>query len=311
MNVDSHRRRMRCTVPVVLLIIGGCGGATDRSSPSGASSTARPSLTTSSPSPLRPTEPPKATPTTASPRPRSSEPPPPTSVPKTTPSTAGAPVIVVDPGHSVTVHEIDPATGMDGSDYENEPEMRDVFAVATIVRKKLVADGYRVIMTKPSLDASVSLVRRAQIANNAHAALAISIHDQAGANGGIGFEQGNNTVYFQSVGNFRESTSGKRIYFTNAAVAKVSQRYGRIFQRQRAAAQGVNVNLLGDTGYDLGSRGLPAGNIWIVQLLAQVPWIYNEAGGNSAGQVGLSAADQRRYAAGLIAAVRACVPVKS
>ena len=64
----------------------------------------------------------------------------------------------------------------------------------------------------------------------------------------------------------------------------------------------------GNVGYDLGSRGLDAGNIWIVQLLSHVPWIYNEAGGNSAGAVGLNAADQRRYADGLVAGVEACVP---
>ena len=73
-------------------------------------------------------------------------------------------------------------------------------------------------------------------------------------------------------------------------------------------AIGRPVPVLGDTGYDLGSRGLAPGNIWIVQLLSTVPWVYNEAGGNTAGQVGLSTADEQRYAAGLVAGVEACVP---
>lgn len=218
-------------------------------------------------------------------------------------------MIVLDPGHSVTIHAVDAATGLDVSDYENDPEMRDVYAVAELVRTQLVAAGYRVIMTKPTVTTPTSLGRRAEIADAAHAALALSIHDQAGANGGIGFDQGNNTVYYQSVGDWRATPTGRKVVFTDSAVAALSAKYGRIFQTARAAAQGTAVSLLGNTGYDLGSRGLPAGDIWLVQLLSHVPWIYNEAGGNSAGTVGLDAADRQRYAAGLVAAVKACVPI--
>ena len=221
----------------------------------------------------------------------------------------GGPVIVIDPGHSVRVRAIDPGSGLDVSDYENEPEMRDVFAVSQLVRAGLSAAGYRVIMTKPDVDTPASLGQRAQLANAAHAALALSIHDQAGANGGIGFDRGNNTVYYQSVGTYRTTPGGKRVYFTDQPVASLSKRYAQIFQRKRSLAQHAPVTLLGNTGYDLGSRGLPAGDIWIVQLLSDVPWIYNEAGGNSTGMVGLSQADEQRYANGLIAAVEACVPI--
>lgn len=218
------------------------------------------------------------------------------------------PVIVIDPGHSVPVHAVDPQTGLDVSDYANEPEMRDVFAVAELVRAGLSAAGYRVIMTKSSVDSPASLGQRARLANADHAALALSIHDQAGSNGGIGFDQGNNIVYYQSVGTYRATPAGKRVYFTDSAVAALSRKYGQLFQQKRSSAQGRSITLLGNTGYDLGSRGLQAGDIWIVQLLSDVPWIYNEAGGNSAGMVGLSRADEQRYANGLIAAVEACVP---
>jgi N-acetylmuramoyl-L-alanine amidase len=209
----------------------------------------------------------------------------------------------------VTVRAIDPATGLNVSDYANEPEMRDVFAEAQLVRTKLVAAGYRVILTKSSVDTPTSLGKRAEIANAAHADLALSIHDQAGANGGVGFRSGNDIVYYQSVGDYRTTPGGKRVYFSDTSVAARSKRYGAIFQAKRAAAQGTHVTLLGDTGYDLGSRGLPAGNIWLVQLLSHVPWIYNEAGGNSAGRVGLSTADEQTYANGLVAAVEACLPL--
>ena len=222
---------------------------------------------------------------------------------------ASRPVIVIDPGHSPAIRGIDPVTGLDVSGYENEPEMRDVFAVAELVKAQLQAAGYRVIMTKATVDTPVLLNQIAATANNAHAALALSIHDQAGNNGGIGFNQGNNVVYYQSVGDDRVAGNGQETVFTDGKVAAVSKKYGQIFRAQRAKAESHAVTLQGDVGYDLGSRGLDSGNIWMVQLLARVPWIYNEAGGNSAGRAGLSAADESKYADGLIASVEACIPL--
>lgn len=218
-------------------------------------------------------------------------------------------MIVLDPGHAPSIQSVDPTTGLVDSDYENEPEMRDVFAVAVLVRNQLQADGYRVVMTKNSVSDRVSLGQRAAIANQVHAALALSIHDQAGPNGGIGFDEGNNTVYYQSVGGYRETPSGKRITFTDAAVAVTSERYGEIFQAQRSAAEGHSIRLMGDVGYNLGGRGLAPGDMWMVQLLSKVPWIYNESGGNSAGMSGLNSSDERRYARGLIESVEHCVPI--
>ncbi len=217
-------------------------------------------------------------------------------------------MIVLDPGHSRTITATDPANGLQVSDYENEPEMRDVFAVALLVRSHLRADGYRVIMTKKSVDQRSSLLDRARVANRVHADLALSIHDQAGSNGGIDFDRGNNIVYYQSVGGYRENSQGQKVVFTNRRVADLSRRYGTIFAAQREDREHHHITLQGDVGYDLGSRGLAAGNMWLVQLLSHVPWIYNEAGGNSTGRTGLSTADEQRYADGLVASVEHCVP---
>jgi N-acetylmuramoyl-L-alanine amidase len=217
---------------------------------------------------------------------------------------------VIDAGHSPAIQGINPVTDLNVSNYENEPEMRDVFAVAELVRAQLAVAGYRVIMTRPTLGTPVLLDQIAAIANNAHAALGLSIHDQAGADGGIGFDQGNDIVYDQSVGGYRVARNGKKTVFTDAAVAAASQKYGQIFRAERARAESHPVTLQGDVGYDLGSRGLDTGNIWMVQLLSHVPWIYNEAGGNSVGMAGLNAADERRYANGLAASVEACVPLR-
>lgn len=217
--------------------------------------------------------------------------------------------MVLDPGHSPTIQSVDPGSGLTDSDYENEPEMRDVFAVAELVKQQLEADGYRVVMTKNTATDRISLGQRAAIANRVHAALAISIHDQAGSNGGIAFNQGNDIVYYQSVGGYRETANGTKVVFTRTAVAVTSKKYGLIFQAQRSAAEGHAITLQGNVGYNLGSRGLAAGDMWMVQLLSHVPWIYNEAGGNSAGQSGLDAADKQKYARGLIAGIERCVPV--
>jgi N-acetylmuramoyl-L-alanine amidase len=243
----------------------------------------------------------------AAPRPTGA--PPAVSSPAPVVARGGGPVIVLDPGHAPAISHTDPATGLNDSDYENEPEMRDVFDVALLVKAKLVAAGYRVVMTKNNVDDQVPLGQRAAIANNAHAALALSIHDQAGSSGGIGFRSGNNIVYYQSTGDYRQNPSGTKIYFTDREEAAVSARYGQIFAQQRQAVEGVPIALQGNVGYDLGSRGLAPGNIWIVQLLSHVPWIYNESGGNSAGMSGLNSTDKQTYADGLVAAVEHCVPI--
>ncbi len=322
-------RRQRTTLAAtgLALILAGCGRAEQASGPVAASITASSVASSAAPTHSAPASklPPRGTPATthlapthfpvaSASMPTSSAPPPSTtsatpSSPTGAPSpAAGAPVIVIDPGHSVTVTATDPTTGLNVSDYENEPEMRDVFAVAEAVRAKLLAAGYRVVMTKNSVDQPASLGQRAATANAAHAALALSIHDQAGANGGIGFNSGNNIVYYQSVGSYRATPSGNKIYFTNSQLAARSKRYGQIFAQQRAQVEGHQVVLQGDVGYDLGSRGLAAGDIWMVQLLSDVPWIYNEAGGNSAGTAGLSPADAQTCANALVASVEHCIP---
>lgn len=216
-------------------------------------------------------------------------------------------MIVVDPGHSRTITATDPRTGLDVSDYENDPEMHDMFAVALIVKRMLTAAGYRVVLTKKKDGTPTSLGKRAAIANRWHADLALSIHDQAGSSGGLPFDESNNIVYYQSVGNYRETPGGKKVYFTRKHVAALSKKYGKIFRTQRSRVEHQQVRLQGNVGYNLGSRGLPAGNIWIVQLLSHVPWIYNESGGNSAGQSGLDSADKHTYARGLVAAVERCI----
>lgn len=219
------------------------------------------------------------------------------------------PVIVLDPGHAPATHRIDPKTHLDVSEYENDPEMKDVFDVALRARKLLLHAGYTVVLTKPTVNTRVSLADRARVANQAHADLALSIHDQAGASGGIRYRAGNNIVYYQSVGGYRRNIDGKKIVFTNKAVAAKSKKYARVFRNSRTKIENTTVRLQGSTGYDLGGRGLAGGDMWMVQLLSTVPWVYNEAGGNSAGHVGLVVADRTNYAHALARAVEKSVPL--
>ncbi len=304
-----HRHPARALAAVALAgglaACGSSGPARERSAtatPPPSSSAPTAVLSTPTPTPTTSTRTATRAPTTHRPAPHRTAHPSPAAPPAN-----GAPVIVVDPGHSVAVSATDPATGLDVSDYANEPEMRDVFAVALLVRDRLRARGYRVVMTKTSLDQPRSLGQRAVIARNAHADLALSIHDQAGSNGGIGFRAGNNIVYDQSVGTYRSNPQGRRTYFTDKALAATSQKYGAIFQAQRHRVEGTTIRLQDSTGYDLGGRGLAGGDIWMVQLLSHVPWIYNESGGNSAGQSGLNSSDRSTYADALVASVEHCI----
>ena len=56
---------------------------------------------------------------------------------------------------------------------------------------------------------------------------------------------------------------------------------------------------------------LEPGNLAIVQLLAKVPWVYNEAGAKSGGSTtrAMSIATEEAYAKGLLVGVEAAVPL--
>lgn len=219
---------------------------------------------------------------------------------------SGSNTIVIDPGHSGS--PTSPNGRILGYDYPNHPEMEDVFDVAQQVKAKLTEAGYQVIMTKSAAADSIGLKERADIANTNNAALALSIHDQAGASGGMSFANQNNYIYPQYDGLYRIDENGQKITFSNPDVSSKSQQYSAIFAEQRSAAEGHTVSVLHDPG-EQGGRDHAPGNMWTVQLFSKVPWVYNEAGGNSVGQVGLNASDKQKYADGLVAAVEKSVPI--
>jgi N-acetylmuramoyl-L-alanine amidase len=211
---------------------------------------------------------------------------------------------VLDPGHSgEDIHSTDKQTGLIDHDYPNHPEMEECFRVAKLVQAALEKKGYRVICTKSAVSDSVSLSRRAKIAQESAANIGISIHDDHGKQFSS-FAQ----VYAQGVGLWRGSSSAHpKASFTSATTAATSRRWADIFAKQRSLAEGHKVNVT-SISFD-GRPGIEPGNIPQVALFAgsgahPVPWIYNEIGG-----IGLGPREEARYARGLIQGIELCVPI--
>lgn len=201
-------------------------------------------------------------------------------------------VVVIDPGHSgEEIHEKVPNTQIDTFDYPNGAEDADVYGVAKKLENKLDSAGYKVILTKNSVNDTVSLVKRAQIANSNNADIAVSIHDDAGASAfGGSFAM----VYPQKVGQYR-GIGSNQITFKDTQVASKSNKYATNIKNARKQNGDPSVKI-GQNNFN--GRGLTPGNIAFVQLLSKIPWIYNESGGP------LNEAQQTKYATGLFEGIK-------
>jgi N-acetylmuramoyl-L-alanine amidase len=92
-------------------------------------------------------------------------------------------VICIDPGHPSEV-----GVGTQG---RRVTEIQIAFRVSTALAARLRHEGYTVVLTKSRLNQMVTNRRRAEIANDSHAALLLRLHCDAGR--GSGF-----AVYFPS-----------------------------------------------------------------------------------------------------------------
>jgi len=212
------------------------------------------------------------------------------------PVPAPSPVIVLDPGHSGTsLTTIDPATQIRDEEYLNTPETQNMFDVAVLLKSKLEAAGYTVLMTKQAWNDTVIKRDRVNFANKNHAALGVSIHTSGHTFGSYG------QIYVQRMDSYRENIHGKKVYFALPDVAALSAQYGLIFLAERRKIEGSSVVITVNTSW--GGRGLAPGNIPIVQLFSEVPWILNEAG------VPQNARDKDRYAQSLFNSIVKCVPI--
>ena len=235
-----------------------------------------------------------------------------TATPTPTPTaSAVAPLIVIDPGHSGTsIRSTDRGTGLRDIDYPNYPEIYEMFDISACVGKGLRTDGYRVALTKRKALDSVSLAARAKVANDGKAALAVSVHDDHSQ--GPGFQATYSQRGVEHGGKYRamyRGTGSKRTVFSDEAVAKASEKAAAAIARARTDAQGRKVSVRENTY--TGRAPLEPGNLAIVQLLAKVPWVYNEAGAKSGGSTtrALSIAAEEKYAKGLLAGIEAAMPL--
>jgi len=235
----------------------------------------------------------------------------PSPTPSTTPTRAAAPLVVVDPGHSGrSIRSTDRATGLRDVDYPNYPEIYETFDVSTCVATGLRADGYRVTLTKRRALDSVSLADRARVANEGRAALAISVHDDHSQ--GPAFQATYSQRGVKRGGAYHamyRGTGTKRTVFRDADVAKASEAAAATIARERTRAQGRPVSVRENTF--TGRPPLEPGNLALVQLLAKVPWVYDEAGARSGSSTtrAMSIATEEAYAKGLLLGVEAAVPL--
>lgn len=212
----------------------------------------------------------------------------------------GKTVVVLDPGHAGTDTRgtiTDPETGLYIGESTNPAERKQVWNVAQTIKGTLEAKGYTVILTKKTENEVITLKQRAVIANEANAAIAVSIHTDAGAFG----TSVKSWVTPQEVGGYRTNDAGVKTIFSDTGVAQKSLQYtNQIIEARKAAGEkGTIQHKLNFTG----RTGLSPGDISIVQLLSKVPWVYNEAG-----QAGFNG---DVYAVGIANGIMNAVPLTS
>ena len=230
-------------------------------------------------------------------------------LPATTNAPAAAPakskpVIVIDPGHSGTDtcstngrqdYDFcrDPITKLIDHDYPTTPEISEMFSAAKLIEAKLILDGFQVILTKQQVNDTVNLRRRSQIAEDAHAMLGISLHDDHTQPSS--FEG----VYPQQVGLYR-GVGANAVKFTNHETALRSQAAACAIITAREAGQGIRIS---NSMLNFENRlHIEPGNIAQVELNApNVPWVYNEAGA-------LNGINVQTYASAIAAGIEAAIP---
>jgi len=87
------------------------------------------------------------------------------------------PTICIDPGHPSEVGR--------GTQGKHVTEMQVAWDVSLALKTKLQSLGYEVVLTKKKLEEKVLNKRRAEIANEAHAALMVRLHCDASSDSGF------------------------------------------------------------------------------------------------------------------------------
>lgn len=209
--------------------------------------------------------------------------------------------VFLDPGHGGAIEVIDPETGLLDKDWINDPEAYNVWEVANKAKAELEKSGYKVVLSKSSVEETASFREKANRANASGAAIAISIHTTGGD---THFNWG------QKVGGKR-TYQGKEDVFDNQAVADKSQQYVSIFNEVRKQTEKLPSISNVDANYS-GREGLSGGNLAFIMLWSNIPFVYLEkATGVPASGPNRNLTEQEKadYTATIVEGVKKAVPL--
>jgi N-acetylmuramoyl-L-alanine amidase len=220
------------------------------------------------------------------------------------------PTIVLDPGHAPKANEdVDKATGLPVFDYENPTEMKQMWQAANKIKAKLTKLGYKVLLTKKSLnDSSTNLKQRAVVANKAHAALGISLHTTTP------IKQGGE-VYYPAVGNYVTTVKGKNLTYNNKSLAAKDKKDATTMADDLSLAAKAHfksntyAGIYGSIERDQDGIAMK-GNMLTTQYFAKVPWVYVEQYRNG-GKHSVTASQLRNYVNGVVKGVVDIVPLSA
>jgi N-acetylmuramoyl-L-alanine amidase len=211
--------------------------------------------------------------------------------------------VAIDPGHNGAVtNTFDPVTGVLMADYPNGAEDADALDVSRTLADRLGAAGIRAVLLKYATTDDVTYRQRVDRARDAGAVVGVSVHTTPGADG--------SAILPQRTGGHRTGTgadgTGRTVTFDNPGLAAESQRFSAVVAASRSLAEGRQVPVK-DNSFDA-RPGLWAGNLPVISLIADTPWVYSEFGSAAGGGAhGISAAEKARYVDGLAAGVIAGV----
>ena len=202
------------------------------------------------------------------------------------------PVICLDPGH--------PSENGVGAKGKGISEVQLVWNVALLAKADLQKAGYRVVLTKSSVNEKVTNRRRAEIANASKAALMLRLHADAGSHSGF-------ATFFPD----RKGKVGQKTGPADGVIA-ASKRLGPIFHRAAAAQLAPDLKDLGaksDTKTLIGGRqGALTGSIYseVPVVLVELCVLTNKHDDAFASTV----RGQKKMSAALVAGVKAAVPIR-
>ena len=185
---------------------------------------------------------------------------------KCSPDLSNGATVFLDPGHGGDSISVDPETGLKDIEYMNEDEAKDVWKIANDAKAKLEEAGYKVILSKSSVDEVANFREKSNRANASKASIGVSIHTTGGTT---------DYTWGQSIGAYRDYL-GKKIEFSDQAVADKSQQFVSTFNTVRATTEKVNPSteyVSYDHVKELGGSG---GNLALIMLWAKIPWVYLE-----------------------------------